>query len=557
MSQDWYRFYPEGVAREIDISGMKSIAHVLEQASSKYADKIALTCLGANLTYRQLDRLSSQFASFLQHKVGLKKGDRLAIMLPNIMQFPIAFLGAQKIGVVCVNTNPLYTPREMRHQFKDSGAKAIVIIDLFMNNLEQIIKETDIETVVCTSIGDALPAWKGTLIKTILKLKGQIPAHNLDAIPFKKALSQGAEKKHEAVEVTHEDLALLQYTGGTTGVSKGAMLLQRNVLANMAQIANCAKGQILEGQETVMTALPLYHIFALSVNFLAFLAMGERMILVPKPIPIDNVVKIFKKYPVTVMTGVNTLFNALNNNQAFKESPPKSLKLALAGGMAVQAPVNQAWQKITGQPIIEGFGLTESSPVTHVNPLSTSMRVGSIGVPVASTLAKVVDPDGNEVPVGETGELIISGPQVMAGYWQRPDETAKTVKNGWLWTGDMARRDEDGFFYIVDRKKDMILVSGFNVFPNEVEEVLASHPKVLEAAVVGIPDDKSGEAVKAFIVAKDESLTVDELKKYCTEQLTNYKRPRHFEFRKELPKTNVGKILRRELRDEPAKRTTA
>jgi long-chain acyl-CoA synthetase len=497
-----------------------------------------------------LDRLASDFASFLQHEVGLKKGDRLAIMLPNIMQFPIAFLAAQKLGVICVNTNPLYTPREMRHQFKDSGAKAIVIIDLFLNNLEQILKDTDIATVITTSVGDQLPAWKGFLVKSVMKLKGLVPAHGLEVTSFKEALRRGGSKKYVKPQIAHDDIALLQYTGGTTGVSKGAMLLQRNVLANMLQIQNCAQGQILDASEVVLTALPLYHIFALTINFLTFLAMGERMVLVPKPIPIENVVKVFNKYPITVMTGVNTLFNALANDPKFAANPPKTLKLALAGGMALQSEVNKRWQKLTGQSIIEGFGLTESSPVTHVNPLSADVRIGSIGLPLASTVAKVVDESGKEVPIGEPGELIVKGPQVMAGYWQRPEETAKTVKDGWLWTGDIAKRDKDGYFYIVDRKKDMILVSGFNVYPNEVEGVLASHPKVLEAAVVGVPDAASGEAVKAFVVPRDKTLTVDELREFCSEQLTGYKRPRHFEFRDSLPKTNVGKILRRELRDE-------
>ncbi len=550
MSHDWYKFYPAGLEREIDLSNWQSIADVLDKACDKYADKIALTCMGADLTYRELERRAAEFAGYLQNEVGLKKGDRLAVMLPNIMQFPIVFYGAQKIGVVCVNTNPLYTPREMRYQFRDSGAKAIVIVDLFLNHLEEVIKDTDITSVVATSIGDQLPAWKGLLVKTVLKAKGMVPKHGLKIETFKSALAKGARAKYVKPAVSHDDLAILQYTGGTTGVSKGAMLLQRNILANMAQIQHCAKGQIQESQEIVLTALPLYHIFALSVNFLTFLAMGQQMILLPKPIPIGNVVKAFKKYPITVMTGVNTLFNALANDPGFKQAPPKHLKIALGGGMAVQETVNKRWQKLTGLPIVEGFGLTEASPVTHVNPLDANMRVGSIGVPVASTDAKVVDEAGKEQPNGETGELIIKGPQVMAGYWQRADETAKTVRNGWLWTGDMAKRDDDGFFYIVDRKKDMILVSGFNVFPNEVEEVLVSHPKVLEAAVVGIPDESSGEIVKAYVVARDKTLTIEELKKHCSEQLTGYKRPRQFEFRDELPKTNVGKILRRALRDE-------
>jgi len=555
MSHDWYKFYPQGVTQEIDLSSWKSLADALDQACAKYGDKAALTCMGTDLSYRQLERLASQFAAYLQHDVGIQKGDRVAIMLPNIMQFPIAFYAAQKIGAVCVNTNPLYTPREMRHQFKDSGAKAIIIIDLFMHNLEQIIADTDIKTVIVTSVADQLPLLKGLVVRAAMKAKKMVPAYKIPATTFRQAMKRGARHTLERPALGLDDLAILQYTGGTTGVSKGAMLLQRNILANIAQIQNIAKVRIIDGEETVITALPLYHIFALSVNFLAFICMGGRMVLVPKPIPIGNVIKIFKKYPITVMTGVNTLFNALANNKDFQAHPPRGLKIALGGGMAVQEAVSRQWQKLTGQRIVEGFGLTEASPVTHVNPLdATVVRANSIGIPLASTDAKIMDEAGNEVAMGEPGELTVRGPQVMAGYWQRPDETAKTIKNGWLWTGDIARRDADGFFYIVDRKKDMILVSGFNVFPNEVEEVLASHPKVLEAAVIGIPDVKSGEAVKAFVVPKDPSLTVEELRKYCAEQLTGYKRPRQFEFRKDLPKSNIGKIIRRELRDEPVKK---
>jgi long-chain acyl-CoA synthetase len=550
MQHPWFNFYPSDVPREIDISGWKSVGSVIESACSKFASNTALTCMGANLSYRDLNRYASQFAGFLQKVAGIAKGDRVAIMLPNVMQFPIAFLGIQKIGGICVCTNPLYTPREMRHQFRDSGAKAIVIIDLFMNNLEEIIADTDIKTVVVTSVADQLPFLKGLLVKAVLKAKGVVPKHNLTAVSFKDALAMGARDTYSPVPTTHDDIAILQYTGGTTGVSKGAMLLQRNILANMAQIQAVAKGRVVEGAETVMTALPLYHIFALTVNFLSFLAMGERMILVPKPIPIDNVIKIFKKYPISILTGVNTLFNALVNHKDFRKNPPKNLKFALGGGMAVQESVNTQWRELTGLPIIEGFGLTEASPVTHVNPMGGGDRVGSIGIPVPSTVAKVVDDSGREVALGEVGELIIKGPQVMAGYWQRPEETAKTIKDGWLWTGDIARHDLDGFFFIVDRKKDMILVSGFNVYPNEVEGVIASHPKVLEVAVVGVTDQSSGEAVKAFVVPKDKSLTEAELKEYCAKELTNYKRPRFIEFRETLPKTNVGKILRRELRDQ-------
>ncbi|MBM4253304.1 MAG: AMP-binding protein [Deltaproteobacteria bacterium] len=541
----------QAVSTNVDFSQWRNLTDMLEQACNKYSESVALTCLGTDLTFRQFDRLASQLASYLQNDLGLKKGDRLAIMLPNVMQFPIAFYAAQKIGVICVNTNPLYTPREMRHQFKDSGAKAIIILDLVSKGLEEILHETDIKHVIVTSIGDQLPGWKAGLIGAVLKLKGQVPKLKIQTISFKAALAAGAKKNYTRPEIESDDIAVLQYTGGTTGVSKGAMLLHRNILANMIQIQTLARAQITDGGELVLTALPLYHIFALSVNFLAFIAMGNRMILVPKPVPIKNLIKVMRKYPITVMTGVNTLFNALLNDKEFCENPPRTLKVALGGGMAVQEVVNKKWTALTGQPIVEGFGLTEASPVTHVNPLDKNLiKYGSVGFTLPGTEAKIMNEDGQEVALGEVGELVVRGPQVMAGYWQRPDETAKVIRNGWLWTGDIAKRDGTGYFYIVDRKKDMILVSGFNVYPNEIEEVLMSHPKVLEAAVVGVPDPSSGEAVKAFVVAKDKSLTKEELKAHCHAQLTGYKRPNQFEFRDELPKTNVGKILRRKLRDE-------
>ena len=536
----------------LDLSKWSGLSDLLEKSCDKYGDSPALTCMGTDLTFRQFDRLADQLASYFQNELGLKKGDRLAIMLPNIMQFPITFFAALKIGVICVNTNPLYTPREMRHQFKDSGAKAIVILDLVAKNLEEILGDTDIKHVIVTSIGDQLPTWKGTLVNTVLKLKGQVPKLGFDFVSFKKALYLGGKGKLTRPDISNEDVAMLQYTGGTTGVSKGAMLLHRNVLANVVQIQTLASEVVSEGGEYVLTALPLYHIFALSVNFLAFLTMGQRMILVPKPVPIKNLMKVIRKYPISVMTGVNTLFNAMLNDEGFVKNPPKHLKIALGGGMAVQEAVNKKWAKLTGLPIVEGFGLTEASPVTHVNPLKKELiKIGSVGHTVAGTEAKIMNEQGEEVALGEVGELVVRGPQVMAGYWQRPEETAKVIRNGWLWTGDIAKRDSNGYFYIVDRKKDMILVSGFNVYPNEIEEVLMSHPKVLEAAVVGIPDANSGEAVKAYVVAKDKSLTTDELKTHCQKQLTGYKRPHHFEFRDELPKTNVGKILRRKLRDDP------
>lgn len=549
MEKPWIEHYPKEYHSEIDMSGVHSLGQVFDESAKKFAHKTAMTCMGASITYRQYGRLASQLATFLQKNVGLKKGDRFAIMLPNVMQFPIAFMAAQKIGAICVNTNPLYTAREMRHQFKDSGAKAIIILNLFVDKLEEIIKDTEIEHVIVTGIGDQLPLFKSLIISTVLKLKGLVPSHNLEVTTFRQALDQGSQGQLDDVTVNLDDTALLQYTGGTTGVSKGASLTQKNILANVLQIQNVIRGHSQPGTEIVLTALPLYHIFALTVNFLSFFRTGEHMILCPKPIPIENTVKLIKKYRPTLMTGVNTLFNALNNNKAFQELAPTHIKLSIAGGMALQSSVSEKWQSITGSKIKEGYGLTEASPVTHITPLSLDAKPGSIGLPVASTVARVVNSDGEPAAVGEPGELIVKGPQVMAGYWNRPEETKKCLKDGWLWTGDMATMDEQGWFFIVDRKKDMIIVSGFNVFPNEVEEVIASHPKVLEAAVIGVPDEKSGEAVKAFVVAKDKSLTADELRAHCKKQLTGYKVPRQYEFKDELPKSNVGKILRKDLRD--------
>ncbi|MFW7380052.1 MAG: AMP-binding protein [Oligoflexus sp.] len=549
MSHKWLEHYPASISPVIDIPEGTDISSLIEATCRQYSSKIALTCMGADLSFRQFDRLASDFAAYLQNDLGIQKGDRVAIMLPNVIQFPIALFGVTKIGAICVNTNPLYTGREMKHQFSDSGAKVLVIMDLFLDKLEEIIKDTDIEHVIVTGIGDQLPVWKGTLISLVLRLKGMIPKHNLTVTSFKDVLRMGASKTFKRPEIALDDIAILQYTGGTTGVSKGAMLTQRNIIANMKQIQEWAKPFVVKGDENILTALPLYHIFALTVNFLAFLTLGGRMVLLPKPVPIENTVKTFKKYKITVMTGVNTLYNALNNSPTFRELAPRDLKFALAGGMALQQTVARDFQGITGTKIVEGFGLTESSPVTHCNPMHIDAPVGSIGLPLPSTEAKVVDPQGKEVPVGEVGELIVKGPQVMKGYWQRDDETAKCIKDGWLWTGDMAKMDDEGYFYIVDRKKDMILVSGFNVYPNEVEDVIVSHPKVLEVAVIGVPHEERGEAVKAFVVKKDESLTEQELRAHCEKNLTGYKRPSYYSFEEELPKTNVGKILRRKLRE--------
>ncbi len=548
MNTAWQREYPQGIPTDIHIPKDQTLASLLESTCKEFGDKTALSCMGTDFSFREFEDMASAFGSYLQRVAGLAKGDRLAIMLPNIPQFPIALFAAFKIGVVCVNTNPLYTPREMKHQFADSEADAIIILDIFLGKLQEIIGETKIKTVIVASIGDYLSPFKRTLINLVLRVKGMVPKHSLDVIPFKSALREGRSYRYDRPAISTQDTAVLQYTGGTTGISKGAMLTQRNLLANIYQIQAWAGPFMERGKEVVLTALPIYHVFALSVNFLAFLTMGDQMILVPKPIPIKNTVKLFKKYRITVMTGVNSLFNTLNHDGHFQALRPRDLKIVIAGGMALQASVAEEFFKITGTKVIEGFGLTEASPVTHCNPVGTDTPPGSIGLPLPSTLAKIVDDNGQEVPEGEVGELIVQGPQVMAGYWKRDDETGKTIRDGWLWTGDIARRDSRGYFFIVDRKKDMVIVSGFNVYPTEVEEILVSHPKVMEAAVIGVPDEKSGEAVKAFIVAKDPSLTEAELKDFCHTQLTAYKRPKHFVFVESLPKTNVGKILRRELR---------
>lgn len=548
MSHTWLKNYPQGIKSTIELTEGTHIASLMDKCCRLYAGKTALTCMGTDLKFQDFLRLSNQLASYLQTELNVQKGDRVAIMLPNIMQFPISLFASLKLGAICVNTNPLYTPREMKHQFTDSGARVLVIMDMFLDKLEEIIDETNIEHVIVTSIGDQLPSWKGIAIKTILKAKRMIPSTNLGFILFKDALQKGSRLSYDAPKISLEDIAILQYTGGTTGVSKGAMLTQRNVLANILQIQEWAKPYVRNGEEVILTALPLYHIFALSVNFLAFLTTGGQMILLPKPVPIKNTSKIFKKYKITCMTGVNTLFNALNNCPQFRKNPAQNVKVALAGGMALQTSVAQDFQDLTGTKVVEGFGLTEASPVTHCNPLHITPPIGSIGLPLPSTEARIVDSNGQEVPIGEVGELCVKGPQVMKGYWQRDDETKKTIKDGWLWTGDMAKQDSEGFFFIVDRKKDMILVSGFNVYPNEIEDILCGHSKVLEAAVIGIPHETSGEAVKAFVVKKDPSLTEEDLKKHCEKNLTAYKRPRKYEFVDDLPKSNVGKILRRKLR---------
>ncbi|MCB0390831.1 MAG: AMP-binding protein [Bdellovibrionales bacterium] len=552
MEKVWLKSYPTGVNHEIDPSTYSSIIDVFNKSIQKYGEKVAYKNMGATLSFAELDELTDQFAGFLQ-KQGLKKGDRIAIQMPNLLQFPVALFGALKAGLIVVNTNPLYTSREMKHQFNDSGAKAIVILANFAHQLEEIIEETSIETVVVTELGDLLGWPKRTLINFVVKhIKKMVPNFNLPrAINFLDALDIGKLEKLEKPSFSHEDIAFLQYTGGTTGVSKGAMLTHKNIIANMLQVKEWISTDLIEGEEVVITALPLYHIFSLTVNCLCFLKLGGTNILITNPKDIPGFIKTLKKENFTLFTGVNTLFNALANNPDFTSIDFSSLKFSVAGGMALQRAVAELWQQKTNTVIFEGFGLTETSPVACVNPLNKNNRVGTIGLPVPSTEIKVIDEENKELGFNQAGELCIKGPQVMKGYWQRPDETDNIMLDSdWLKTGDVAEISEDGFAKIVDRKKDMILVSGFNVYPNEVEDVAVKHPAVLEAAAIGVPDEKSTEVVKLFVVKKPGlNVETDELRDFCRKDLVNYKVPKYIEFRDELPKTNVGKILRRALRE--------
>jgi len=547
----WLTQYPAEVPAEIDLDEFSSIVDVFEKSCARFGNNTAFINFGAELSYRQVDEHSRSFAAFLQ-SLGLIKGDRIAIMMPNVLQYPVSLFGALRAGLVVANTNPLYTARELKHQLNDSGARAIVIMENFASVLESVIDETKIEHVIITSMGDLVGFPKGTIMNFVLRhVKKMVPSYRLPgAVLFRKALAAGRSGSLQDVSLSHDDLAFLQYTGGTTGVSKGAMLSHGNMVANMQQSSAWLGSLITPGKETIVTALPLYHIFALTANCLTFIKFGGRNLLITNPRDMSGFVKELKSIPFTAMTGVNTLFNGLLNTPGFAELDFAPLRLTLGGGMAVQRSVAEHWKKTTGVPLIEAYGLTETSPAACINPMNLGDYNGAIGLPISSTECRIIDTDGRVQPVGETGELCVRGPQVMQGYWQRPDETAKVLdEDGWLRTGDMARMDENGYFYIVDRKKDMILVSGFNVYPNEVEDVVASHPKVLEVGAIGTPDEKSGEVVKVVVVRKEPDLTVQELREHCRAELTGYKVPKYVEFVDELPKTNVGKILRRELRD--------
>ncbi|MCB0705036.1 MAG: AMP-binding protein [Saprospiraceae bacterium] len=547
----WLKNYPKGIPANIDPDAYPTVVNLLEESFEKYRKLPAFSCMGKTITYDQLDKKSRLFGSYLLSR-GLVPGDKIVLMMPNMLQYPIALFGALRAGLVVVNTNPLYTPREMHHQFKDSGAKAIVIAENFAANLQQILGDTQIKTIIVTSIGELLGAIKGAITNFVVrKVKRMVPKYELpNVVNFKDALSQG--KKFSLPKLTSgpQDVISLQYTGGTTGVAKGAMLTNRNLVANMSQIRAIMIPFLKEREEVALSPLPLYHVFAFTVNCLTLFSIGAHTVLIVNPRDLKTVVKAFKDYPVSLMTGVNTLFNALLNNGDFQKLEFEKLKVTVGGAMAVQRAVAEKWQAVTGCPLSEGYGMTESSPVASCNPIDGSGKIGTIGLPVPSTDMRIADDNGAVCGAGEIGEIQIKGPQVMKGYYNKPEETAKTIKDGWLCTGDIGMMHEDGYFQIVDRKKDMILVSGFNVYPNEIEDVLSMHPDILEVAAVGVDDENSGEVVKVFIVPKNKSLTKDEVIRYSRENLTGYKVPKMVEFRKELPKTNVGKILRRELRDK-------
>lgn len=557
MSQErpWFKSYPQGVPQQVDLEQYRSIVSVFDEAISKYRDRPAFRNFGKTLTYGEIDTLSRRFAAYLLGELKLKKGDRVAIMMPNCLQYPIAIFGVLRAGLTVVNVNPMYTPRELKHQLVDSGASVLLVVDNFGKTAQEALAGTQVKQVVTTALGDLVGFPKGAIVNFVLKyVKKMVPDYDIPGtVRFKDTLTLGQLHTLPDVDIDSGDIAFLQYTGGTTGVAKGAMLTHRNLVANMQQAGVWVGTGLDYGNEVIITALPLYHIFALTANCLVFMKLGGLNHLITNPRDMPGFVKELKATRFTAITGVNTLFNGLLNTPGFDEVDFSNLKMTLGGGMAVQRAVAEKWKKVTGVTLVEAYGLTETSPAACINPMDLHDYNGAIGLPVPSTDACLKDDDGNIVPVGEVGELCIKGPQVMKGYWQRPEETANVMDaDGWLHTGDMAKMDENGFFYIVDRKKDMILVSGFNVYPNEVEDVIAGLDGVLEVAAIGVPDEKSGEAVKVFIVKKDPSLTAEQVKAFCRDNLTGYKQPRHIEFRTELPKTNVGKILRKELR-EPAK----
>jgi long-chain acyl-CoA synthetase len=559
----WLKHYPPGTPPEIGEIPHRNLPELLRQSAGRYADAIAFTqCMpngmNGSLRYGMLEGLADDFAVYLREVVGLEQGDRVAVQMPNCLSYPVVVFGVLKAGCVLVNTNPLYTASEMTHQFKDAGARALVIIDMFADRLPEVLPQTRIETVVTVRISEFFPSIVAGIIRGVQRYWSRsLPPVTVEHTTLQAALAAGRERRErgpgveaylEGIEL--DSLAALQYTGGTTGVSKGAMLSHGNLVANTLQMLAMCGSYIKPGKETVLTALPLYHVFAFTVNLIGFYYMGGRNILIPSPRPPSNLKRAFENYGITWLTGVNTLFNALLNERWFVEYPPRTLHASAAGGMALHHSVAERWRDVTGTPIVEGYGLTETSPVLTFNPLGGTVKDGTIGIPVPSTEIRCVDDDGSPLPPGQPGELVARGPQVMQGYWQRPEETEHTLKDGWLHTGDIAEMDEDGYFRIVDRKKDMILVSGFNVYPNEVEECIAELPMVREAGVIGVPDPRTGEAVRAYVVADDPAPSEAEIIAHCREHLAAYKVPRGVEYRDELPKSPIGKILRKELRKD-------
>lgn len=547
----WQKFYPPSVDKQVDFKAYSSVIDLFDESVKKYGSAVAYECMGKTMSFQELDRLSAQFANYLTQDLKLEKGSRVAIQMPNILQYPVVMFGALRAGMVVVNTNPLYTPSEMKHQFNDSGADVIVIVANFASNLEKIRSEIQAKHVIVTELGDMLGGLKGMIVNLVVKhVKKMVPPFSIpEAVSLKSVLSKGAKHQFKPTKCTLDHPAFLQYTGGTTGVSKGAELTHGNIVANMQQISAWMKPKLKEREEIVITALPLYHIFALTVNCLAMLKIGAHNVLITNPRDMKAFIGDLAKKRFTVITGVNTLFNGLLNQEAFKNLDFSGLKIAVGGGMAVQKATAEKWKSVTGVPLAEGYGLTETSPVASCNPIDGTERIGTIGLPLPNTEMMIADDAGNPLPIGERGEILIKGPQVMKGYWNRPEETANVMHGEWFKSGDIGVMDEDGFIKIVDRKKEMILVSGFNVYPNEVEDAVASCPGVLEVGVIGMPDPKSTEKVVAYVVKKDASLTEEKVINHCKEFLTNYKVPREVYFTEELPKSNVGKILRRKIKE--------
>lgn len=551
MGKIWLKSYPPGVPATVHYDNYSSLIDFYEQQCEKYADNIACENFGKQMSYRELNNESILFAAYLQKNLGLKKGMRVAIMLPNLLQFPVAMLGVLRAGMVVVNVNPLYTARELVYQLKDAGAKAILVLENFAKELQEALPHTDIEHVIVTKMGDCL-GWRGGMINFAVKhIKKMVPAWKIDnSVMYKSVLKAGRKLSFDAPSLSPTDIAFLQYTGGTTGLSKAAILTHRNMLANVMQCITWVKSALNPGKDTVLTALPLYHIFSLTVCCFCFMAVGSKCLLITNPRDMKTFIRTLKKHAVTVFVGVNTLFNGLLHQEEFKTLDFSKMKMVIAGGMALQKATADAWQKVTGVNITEGYGLTEASPVLTINPVTEDHYNGSVGLPIPATEVSIRGENNEELAIGKVGELCARGPQVMRGYWQKPTETALvTTEDAWLKTGDMARLDERGYVYIVDRKKDMVVVSGFNVYPNEVEEVISAHPLVKEVAVVGVPSEQTGEAVKAFIVPENAELTQESVLAFCRERLTGYKLPKIIEFRNELPKSPIGKVLRRELRE--------